>query len=138
MLHEAHASGVVFHSSVSSNSTWKNTDTLLQLQQIQVGKEPSRGENLNVLWDGSSTLSLITFQKAKKLQLLGQKVRLQIFNIGGEIKEFDSRCYQLNLTDKDGESVNVEVLGIDPISTDIAEANWIELHISLTRLNCQN
>ena len=117
MLHKAHASGVVFHSIVSSNSIWKSTDTLLHLQQIKVEKGPSRGENLNVLWDGRSSLSFITFQKAKKLR--GQKVRLQIVKI--EIKEFDSCRYQLFLTDKDGESVNVEVLGIDSISTDIAE-----------------
>ena len=49
------------------------------------------------------------------------KIRLQIIKIGGEIKEFDSRQCQLSLTDKDGESVNVEVLGIDSISTGIAE-----------------
>ena len=73
-----------------------------------------------MLWDGGNTLSLITFQKAKKLQLQGQKVRLQIVKIGGEIKEFVSCRYQQFLTDKDGESVNVEVLGIDSISTDIA------------------
>ena len=116
MLHEAHASGVVFQSSVSSNSIWKSTDTLLQLQ---VGKGQSRRENLNVLWDGGSTLSFITFQKTKKLQ--GQKIRLQIVKIGGEIKQFDSRQYLLFLTDKYGESVNVEVLEIDSISTEIAE-----------------
>ena len=37
------------------------------------------------------------------------------------MKEFDSHWYQLSLTDKDGEIVNVEVLGIDSISTNIAE-----------------
>ena len=41
LLHGAHASGVVFYSSLSSNSIWKSTDTLLQLQQIKVGKGPS-------------------------------------------------------------------------------------------------
>ena len=77
-LHEAHASGVVFHSSVAGNSMWKSADTLLQLQQIRVGKGPSQEENLNVLWDGGSTLLFITFQKARKLQLQGQKIRPQI------------------------------------------------------------
>ena len=45
---------------------------------------------------------------------------------------------QLSLTDKEGGSVNVEVLGIDSISRDIAEVNWIELHLSLTRLSYQH
>ena len=93
LLHEAHASRVVFHSSVASNSIRKSADTLLQLQQIRTGKGSSQEENLNVLWDGGSTLSFITFQKAKKLQLQGQKIRLQIIKIGGEIKEFDLRRY---------------------------------------------
>ena len=74
-----------------------------------------------MIWDGGSTLSFITFQKAKKLQLQEQKIRLRIVKIGGEIKEFDSCQYQLSLTDKDGESVNVEVLEMHSISTDIAE-----------------
>ena len=73
LLHEAHASGVVFHSSVSINNIWKSTDTLLQLQQIKVGRGPSRGENLNVLWDGGSTLSFITFQKQRKTNSKGKK-----------------------------------------------------------------
>ena len=74
-----------------------------------------------MLWDCGSTLSFITFQKAKKLQLQERKIRLQIVKVGGEMKEFYSRWYQLSLTDKDGKSVNVEMLGIDSISTDIAE-----------------
>ena len=89
LRHEAHASGVVFHSTVVSNSLWKSADTLFQLQQIRVGKRPSQEESLNVLWDGGSTLSFITFQEAKKLQLQEQKIRLQIVKVGGEMKEFD-------------------------------------------------
>ena len=100
---------------------WKSADTLLQLQQIRVGKGPSQEENLNVLWDGGSTLSFIAFQKARKPQLQEYKISLQIVKIGGEMNEFDSCRYQLSLTDKDGGIVNVEVLGIDSISTNIAE-----------------
>ena len=99
-LHEAHASGVVFHSSVASSSIWKSTDTLLQLQQIRVGKRPSQEENLNVLSDGGSTESKETRTPRAKNKTTNCQY----------IKEFGSRRYQLSLTDKDGESVNVDVL----------------------------
>ena len=63
------------------------------------------------------------FRKQRNSNSKGKRLRLQIVKMGGrgEVKEFDSRWYQLFLTDKDEKSVNVEVLGIDSISTDIAE-----------------
>ena len=38
--------------------------------------------NVNVLWDGGSNGSLITFAKAKSLGLKGKAVRLSIQRIG--------------------------------------------------------
>ena len=94
LLHEAHASGIVFHSSSAREKPAKADSTILQLQKIKEGNNFSQWKDLNVLWDCSSTLSFITFKQAKKLRLHGKRVRLQIVKIGGETRELDSYCYQ--------------------------------------------
>ena len=42
---------------------------------------------VNVLWDGGSTLSLITFRKAKELQLDGKQVDLAVTKVGGKTEQ---------------------------------------------------
>ena len=121
LLHEAHASGMVFHSSSAREKPAKADSTILQLQKIKGGNNFSQWKDLNVLWDCGSTLSFITFKQAKKLRLNGKRVRLQIVKVGGETRELDSYHYQLYFQDKGNKTVEVEVLGIDSISTDICE-----------------
>ena len=77
--------------------------------------------SINVLWGSGSTLSFIIFELAKRLKLSGQKVKLEIVKVGGGTNILDSRGYELCLTDKHGDTVTIEVLGIDNISTDIVE-----------------
>ena len=48
-------------------------------------------------------------------------MRLQIVKVRGETRELDSYRYQLYFQDKDNKTVEVEVLDIDSISTDICE-----------------
>ena len=65
---------------------------------------------INVIWNGGSTLSFITFELAKRLKLSGHKVKLEIVKVGGKTNILDSRHYELCLTDKHGDTVTAEVL----------------------------
>ena len=60
---------------------------------------------INVLWDGGSTRSFITFELAKRLKLSGQKIKLEIVKVGGEKNILDSGRYELCFTDKHGDTV---------------------------------
>ena len=122
LLHEAHASGIVFHGILPSDKLEKQiSNTILQLQRIQGGQNFGMQSPIDVLWDCGSTLSFITFELAKRLKLSDQKVKLEIVSVGGETNILDSRRYGLCLADKHGDTVTIEVLGIDNVSTDIVE-----------------
>ena len=71
-----------------------------------------------MLWDGGSTLSLITFRQARQLKLIGEKVRIEIVKVGGMVEELDLFRY-VTLVDKAGLPTSVTVLGIERISSDI-------------------
>ena len=58
-------------------------------------------KSLNVLWDGGSTISLITFQKAKEMNLKGKPVKLNVCKEGGSVENFDSFVYDVPLIDSD-------------------------------------
>ena len=60
LQHEAHASGIPFHGSRKAGRNGDpDTNILLQLQKVKVGKHGGSGlAQLNVLWDGGSTLHL--------------------------------------------------------------------------------
>ena len=79
--------------------------------------------NANILWDGGSTLSFITFDKAKSLHLQGKDVRLSLVSIGGESTSIDSKMYRVKLFNVDNEAVEIEAYGIQHISSQIEKAN---------------
>lgn len=123
LLHEAHASGISFHGTRKRDQrNSQDANILLQLQKVRAGRR-GRFTQLNVLWDGGSTLSFITFQQAKKLKLLGSRVRLEIVKVGGIVEEIESFRYNLTLVDKAGLTNTVTVLGIERISSDIKAVN---------------
>ena len=109
-------------------------DTILQLQKAKCGKKHGTKIPLNILWDGGSTLSFITFEKAKQLKLSGEKVKIEIVKVGGDIKLLDSCLYDLYLEDKSGDTTGIEVLGIDAISTDIAEVKLDDIVVMFHEL----
>ena len=77
LLHEA--SGISFHGSRKADRNGvQDTSILLQLQKVKVGKHGGGLAQLNVLWDGGSTLSFITFLQARQLKLIGEKVCIEI------------------------------------------------------------
>ena len=71
------------------------------------------------IWDPGSTLSFITFALADELCLHGEPVELEICTVGGIETKLKSQKYQLLLFDRKGREVQVEVLGIEEISTNI-------------------
>ena len=76
-------------------------------------------EGANVLWDGGSTLSLITFKKAKSLNLQGRAVKLGMEVAGGGVSIVVSRLYKVRLLKGDGDTVEIEVFGFEKISSQI-------------------
>ena len=116
VLHEAHALGLTFHAA-SSKGVQRNGLGACLLQLMNV--ETANNGHVNVLWDGGSTLSLITFQKAKELQLEGKDVKLAVTKVGGETEEIASSKIELALKDKNGNYVDVLLYGIDRISTEL-------------------
>ena len=75
---------------------------------------------LKTLWDGGSTLSIITFETAKILKLKGTKIKLELVKVGGQKEMVDSYRYKVFLRDVDRNLVPVEVVGLSEISSEIS------------------
>ena len=124
LLHEAHIDGLSFH---GTSKTKFNRNTLLQLQKIKGKNNNGKTLELNGLWDAGSTISFITFKKAKMLNLQGSKEHLQIIKVGGEAEDLISCRYKLFMTDLSEELVEVDVLGLEKISTEIKAIRYGEV-----------
>ena len=111
------------HGSCHSNQDEDANNTLLQIQCLEVTKHGGTSISAVGLWDAGSTLCFITFELAKKLQLRGHPVKLEIVTVGGESKQVDSQRYTISVFDKYRELVEFEVLGIEQISTEIERIN---------------
>ena len=74
---------------------------------------------LNTLWDSGSTLSFITNQRARRLQLRGKPIKLEVVSIGGEVKTIESMVYTLSITDDKLRDLEICVIGINTISSEI-------------------
>ena len=67
----------------------------------------------------ASSISLMTHGKAKAEKLRGTPVELSITKVGGEEERKKSSKYRLSLIDLLGETVTLEVYGIDKVTSDI-------------------
>ena len=103
----------------------EGNSTLLQLQKLTVASTRRKGTQREVagIWDPGSTLSFITFALAEDLCLHGEPVELEICTVGGVETKIKSQKYNLVLFDRNGGEVQVEVLGIEQISTNIESVN---------------
>ena len=90
---------------------------LLQLMQVEAGTKQVMP--LNTMWDSGAQLSLVTFKKAKELELTGIKTRLSIIKVGAEKESIDSRLYEIPLHDINGNIEYFKAYGIERISTTI-------------------
>jgi len=79
--------------------------------------------SLNILWDSGAQVTMITFKKAKELELTGVKTKITIVKIGGEKEIVDSRLYDVPVHDSEGAIEVFKAYGINQISTAIEASN---------------
>ena len=65
-----------------------------------------------MLWDSGSTLSFVTFVKAKEMKLKGKPVKLGIVVVGGQSETIESQIFKLSILKQDGKVVNIEAYEI--------------------------
>ena len=75
--------------------------------------------NANVLWDGGSTLSFISNRMVERLQLKGKTIELSMITVGAQLSKIESQVYTVFLIDQQGKYVELEVIGLERISSDI-------------------
>ena len=78
------------------------------------------------MWDGGSTLTFITFNKAKSLNLTGRPVKLGMEVVGGKTTLVDTKVYQMQLMREDGNPVQIEAYGLERISSQIDQVDLQE------------
>ena len=93
--------------------------TMLQIQKLFTISKTGKSTTAVTLWDAGSTLCFITFQFANKMQLRGDPVKLEIVTVGGEVQQIESYRYIVFIRDQEGQVIEMEVLGIQKISTHI-------------------
>ena len=108
-------------------------NTILQLQNVPIIKRNGSSTAAVALWDAGSTLSFITFELANKLQLHGENSRLEIITVGGECQQINSNKYIVYLRDEESKLVELEVMGIERISTEIEMMDIREAASTLQR-----
>ena len=105
---------VAVSASTSACNAKANETCLLQLQKIKTKKGYA-----NVMWYNASSLCFITNDKAKAEKLQGTRAELSIVKVGGESQTIHTKKYQLPLIDLDGHIVQIDVYGIDKITSEI-------------------
>ena len=114
-LHQAHVDGMIL------NVSFKSKSVLLQLMRVKTG-HPS-GVKITVLWDSAAEFCLITFERAKQLNLKGEPCRLSVIKVGGDEEEIASFKYEVPLTQTNGTTYIIEAYGIQTISSQIHQIN---------------
>ena len=116
-LHEAHMQGLVF--AMANDNI--NQSCLLQLMKVDCAK--SRSARLTVLWDSGAQLCLITFRKARELNLMRMPTQLSITKVGGVEERLSSCVYDAPLRDRSGATTIIKAYGINEISSEIQKIN---------------
>ena len=93
------------------------TPCLLQLMKVTAGERIIN--SMNVMWDSGATVCLITFKKARELELVGEKITIAIVKVGGVREVIESRIYNVPVHDSDGMVEYFRAYGIQKISSAI-------------------
>ena len=105
---------------LSTHGSTKSTqvdDILLSVQSI-----PARGGPLNCLFDNAATCSLITETAAKGLNLIGERIKLNISPVTGT-KAVDSALYHVPLIDDKNNLHTIKALQVDCISEGLTKVD---------------
>ena len=114
------------YSASGPTNVCSNTETdtcLLQVQKIKT----KRG-TVNVMWDNAASLCFVTNSTAKEQNLKGKKVDLSIIKIGAQDEKINTMKYILHLVDAQGQTVHIEVYGIDQITSSTHAPVFMEGH----------
>ena len=76
----------------------------------------------NVLCGAGSTISSITFELARRLNLKGKREKLQVIKMGGDVEKLDTYRYNDDLISQDDNLYKL-VLGLAKISSVILKIN---------------
>ena len=96
---------------------------LLQVQRIRTKKGWA-----NVLWNNGASLCFITNKQTKEEKLKGIRAELSIVKDGGVNEKLVSYKYKLTLVDKRGQELQIDVYGIDKITSNIQAVNLDGVH----------
>lgn len=83
---------------------------------------------MNVMWDNAASLCFVTNSTAKEQNLKGKKVDLSIIKIGAQDEKINTMKYILPLVDAQGQTVHIEVYGIDQITSSTHAPVFMEGH----------
>ena len=97
---------------------------MLPVQSIHCKKDHRKLGNINILWDSGSTLSFVTFRKARALGLKGiGQVNLHATKVGKTTELITSERFVLTLIDNNHNKIEFTTFGIDKISNVIVGIN---------------
>jgi len=119
-LHEEKQESNVLASANTYNNEGVDT-CLLQVQKIQTKKGFAN------VFNGAS-LCFNTNKKAKEEKLKGISAQLSMVKVGGINEKLISRKYKLTLIDKKGQELQIDVYGIDKITSDLQTINLDGVH----------
>ena len=95
----------------------RTTACLLQIMKLPAGEK--HVHDMNVMWDSGATVCLITFKKAKELELKGDRVAIKIVKVGGDKETVESKLYDVPVRDTQGRIEYFKAYGISKISSSI-------------------
>ena len=78
---------------------------------------------ISTLYDSGATISLITHNLAKVLQLPGQDIELTIIKVGNVIESVRSKIYTMTLVDFYGKRWPINVCGMESITSDSVDVD---------------
>ena len=95
---------------------------LLLIQMI----ETSAGDMI-VFWDNGSTIALISRKCAQQNNLTGTHVMCDLMTVGGNIQYMETTLYEMNITDRNGESHAIQLYEIDDICGQLSSMSMEKL-----------
>ena len=103
-IQSASVPGLVLAANDENQSTW------LMLQNISINKESGV-----MMWDSGATVSLVTFNFAKKANLRGSCCEFQITGVRDQTSFIKTKLYEIPLQDNEGNQHVIHAYGIDKI-----------------------
>ena len=110
-----------------SQQTSVNQNNQLNSVVLPIGIVRCNGYPISTLYDSGASLSVISHQLAQYLGLRGDDIELSIVKVGNVIENIKSKVYHLTLFDLYGTEWNLNVIGLDQITTDYSHVNIKEI-----------